>query len=336
MLNYHSSMCIEHLNANTQDNMALDDQSRNWLISWFGKNVKFDEPMSRHTSLRIGGPAEAYITPETTKDLISIVKWSLQIGIPYLIVGDGTNLLVKDGGIRGIVIVLKKCLDKITRTAELEEDVVVTAEAGARMSALCRFAITRGLEGMNFALGIPGSVGGGIMMNAGTSHGWVENVLDSITVLEATGRIREITREKLDFSYRSLSWPGKENLVAAGQPVILNGCFRLKPSDSVRLKEEAEAILEKRRKNQPVDLPSAGCFFKNPAAGKTAGQLVELAGLKGKTIGDAEISTKHANFIINRGKASAADCLALMVLVQETVSEKFNINLEAEVQIVGS
>lgn len=336
MLNCLSKIGIEHFNADTQDNMTIDAQSRNWLISWFGKNIKFDEPMSRHTSLRIGGPADVFITPEATKDLISVVKWSLKKGIPYLIVGDGTNLLVKDDGIRGIVIVLKKCLDKISRTAEVEDGVVVTAEAGARMSALCRFAITRGLEGMNFALGIPGSVGGGIMMNAGTSHGWVENVLDSITVLEATGQTREITRENLDFSYRSLSWSGKENLMAAGQPIILNGCFRLRPSDPVRLKEEAEAIMEKRRKNQPVDLPSAGCFFKNPATGKTAGQLVELAGLKGKTIGGAEISTKHANFIINRGKASAADCLALMALVQKTVSDKFNINLEPEVQIVGS
>jgi len=316
--------------------MTINAQSRNWLIRCLGKNVKFDEPMAMHTSLRIGGPAEAYVTPETTKDLISIVKWSWQKGIPYLIVGDGTNLLVKDGGIRGIVIILKKCLNKISRTAEIEDGVVVTAEAGARLRALCRFAITSGLEGMNFALGIPGSVGGGIMMNAGTSHGWVENVLDSITVLHATGLTRKITRENLDFSYRSLSLPEKENQVSAGQPVILDGRFRLKPSDPVRLKEEAEAILKKREKNQPIDLPSAGCFFKNPGAGKTAGQLVELAGLKGKSIGGAEISAKHANFIINRNKASAADCLALMALVQTTVSEKFNINLEAEVKIVGS
>jgi len=315
--------------------MALDTTLREWLMRLFGNNVKFDELMSRHTSLRVGGPAQAYVTPEKLEELIKLIKWCWQNGLSYLVVGDGTNLLVKDSGIDGIVIVLKKCLNDITQKGVEEDDVFVTALAGVRMQALCRFAINQGLAGMNFATGIPGTVGGGIMMNAGTSYGYIEDVLDSITVLLPTGQTENINKERLHFSYRSLSWNRKENSGYRGDPIILDGCFILHPSDTQQLKKEAEAILEKRRKSQPIDLPSAGCFFKNPAFGKSAGKLVELAGLKGASIGGAEVSSKHANFIINRGKATAADCLALMELIQETVSKKFNINLEAEVKIVG-
>ena len=202
------------------------------------------------------------------------------------------------------------------------------------MQALCRFAINHGLEGMNFALGIPGTVGGGIMMNAGTSYGSVESVLDSIKVLLPMGQTKIIGRGELDFNYRELSW-SKEMDVDQGQPVILGGCFCLHSSDSKKLKKEAEEIIKTRSQSQPTVSLSAGCFFKNPVSGKTAGELVELAGLKGKRIGGAKISSKHANFIINRGTASAADFLALMELVQETVSKKFSIDLEAEVNIVG-
>ena len=316
--------------------MVLDSAAKKWLRHCFGRNVKFDELMSKHTSLRVGGPAEAYVTPGTSEDLIQLVGWSWGNGLPYLVIGDGTNLLVKDNGIDGIVITLKKCLNSISQANGKEGDVVVTAMAGVRMQALCRFAITNGLEGMNFALGIPGTVGGGIMTNAGTSYGWVADVLDAITVLQASGHTRRIGREKLNFSYRSLSWENEGNRDDHGQTVILDGGFILKPSNPQKLKKEADAILDKRWKSQPVDSPSAGCFFKNPASGKSAGELIELAGLKGTSIGDAEVSPKHANFIINRGKATASDCLDLMELVQEAVAKKFNINLEAEVKIVGS
>jgi UDP-N-acetylmuramate dehydrogenase len=316
--------------------MVLNSAAKKWLRHCFGRNVKFDELMSKHTSLRVGGPAGAYVTPETSEDLIKLVGWSWKNKLPYLVIGDGSNLLVKDNGIDGIVIKLKKCLNSIFQDSGEKGDVAVTAMAGVRMHALCRFAITSGLGGMNFALGIPGTVGGGIMMNAGTSYGWVADVLDAITVLHASGRTRRIGREKLNFSYRSLSWENKENRDDHGQSIILDGCFILKPSDPQMLKNEADAILDKRRNSQPVDSHSAGCFFKNPASGKSAGELIELAGLKGTSIGGAEVSPKHANFIINRGKATASDCLDLMEHVQEIVAKKFNIILEAEVKIVGS
>ena len=316
--------------------MALDSDSIKWLKSRFSNNVKFDEPMSKHTSLRVGGPAQAFVSPENIDILKALVKWSWQKNIPYLIIGNGTNLLVKDSGINGVVIVLTKCLKTISQTDINTDWIIVTAMAGVRMQTLCSFALERGLEGMNFAIGIPGTVGGGIVMNAGTSYGSMESVLESINILLPTGQIRKIKKEKLNFAYRKLSWNKEQIDVNRGQQIVLDGCFRLLPSDSDKLKKEANKILEKRRQRQPTNLPSAGCFFKNPASGKTAGELIEAAGLKGKSIGGAKISSKHANFIINHHKASAADILALMELVEETVSKMFNINLKREVKVVGS
>ncbi|MGD9333494.1 MAG: UDP-N-acetylmuramate dehydrogenase [Desulfobacterales bacterium] len=316
--------------------MALDSDSIKWLKSRFGSTVKFDEPMSKHTSLRVGGPAQAFVAPENIEDLKTLVTWSCHREIPYLIVGDGTNLLVKDSGITGVVIVLTQCLTAISQTNRNTHGIIVTAMAGTRMKTLCSFALKRGLEGMNFALGIPGTVGGGIVMNAGTSYGSMEDILESINILLPTGEVRNIKKQNLDFAYRKLSWNKEDIEVHPGQQVILDGCFRLTPSDPERLKKEAQKILEIRWQRQPRGLPSAGCFFKNPVFGKTAGELIETAGLKGKSIGGAKISTKHANFILNHHNACAADFLNLMELVEETVLKKFNINLEREVKVVGS
>ncbi len=164
----------------------------------------------------------------------------------------------------------------------------------------------------------------------------MEGVLESINILLPTGQVREIKKENLNFAYRKLSWNKEQIDVHPGQQVILDGCFRLNPSDPEKLKKEAQKILEKRWQRQPRGLPSAGCFFKNPVSGKTAGELIETAGLKGKSMGGAKISSKHANFIINYHNACAADFLKLMELVEETVLKKFNINLEREVKVVGS
>lgn len=316
----------------------LDSDSKKWLAGLFGDGVKFDEPMSRHTSLRVGGPAEAYVAIKRPEDLVKLINWSREKGLPCLVFGDGTNLLVKDEGINGIVITLTRAFKKIIQTGTEKDGVIVTAMAGVRMQTLCRFAVERGLEGMNFALGIPGTVGGGIVMNAGTACGSMENVIDSINVLLPTGLTKKIKRKDMVFDYRKLSWGKKKNETDGleGKPIILEGCFCLHPSDPQRLKKEAKAILKLRKKTQPAGSPTAGCFFKNPAVGKTAGELIELAGLKGEQKGGAKISCKHANFIINAGKASAADILALMELVQERVLKIFSIDLETEVKIVGA
>lgn len=316
--------------------VALDSDSIRWLESRFKNNVKFGEPMSMHTSLRVGGPAEAFVTPENVEDLKTLVKWSWDRRLSYLIIGRGTNLLVKDSGIQGIAIMLTKCLKKIDQTDTNTDRVIVTAMAGANLKTLCAYALKQGLEGMNFALGIPGTVGGGIIMNAGTSHGSMENVLESITVLLPTGHTRRIKKIALDFDYRKLSWRPELTDGHRDQAVILDGRFRLCPSDPEKLKKAAREIIRTRKKRQPIGWPSAGCFFKNPVSGGTAGQLIEMAGLKGKSVGGAEISSKHANFFINRHNASAADFLALMDLAEKVVLEKYNVHLEREVKVVGA
>ena len=316
--------------------VALDSDSIKWLKSRFKHNVKFGEPMSKHTSLRVGGPAEALVTPENVEDLKTLVKWSWDRGLSYLIIGKGTNLLVKDNGIHGIAIALTECLKKIDQTDTNTDGVIVTAMAGVNLKTLCAYALKQGLEGMNFALGIPGTVGGGIIMNAGTAHGSMENVLESINVLLPTGHTCRIKKEALDFDYRKLSWRPELTDGYRNQTVILDGRFCLCPSDPEALKKTAREILKTRKQRQPIGLPSAGCFFKNPASGETAGKLIEMAGLKGKSVGDAQISLKHANFFINRHNASAADFLTLMDLVQKVVLEKFNVHLEGEVKIVGA
>jgi len=304
--------------------------SKKWLASILGNAVRFDEPMSRHTSFRVGGPAEVFAAPESLETLISLVKGCEERELSYTVIGGGSNLLVKDAGIPGIVIVLKKCLSEISFREDQQAGIIVKAQAGASLSALCMKAVKQGFAGMNFALGIPGTVGGGIMMNAGTALGSMENVLESVTVLRPGGKIEEIQRKEMIFAYR------KFGCKAGFKPaLIMEGCFRLCPGDPEKLKKEADEILETRRKRQPIEFPSAGCFFKNPENGQAAGKLIELAGLKGTRIGGAEISQKHANFIINRDRASSADILALMELIRETVSKRFNVELETEVKIIG-
>lgn len=315
--------------------MLLDQDSRNRLKNLFGSCVGFDEPMSRHTYFRVGGPAEAFIAPETIGQLAEIISWSGDKGIPYLVIGNGSNLLVKDNGIPGIVILLTKCLKKIVFSGKEAEPVLVMVMAGVSTQALCRFAIRERLSGMNFAIGIPGTVGGAIMMNAGTSYGSVSDILDSVNVMISSGAILKITKDEMAFSYRKLSWNNNLTNQCKGEPIIIDGSFRLRRSDPNLLKKEAGRILKKRQENQPVEMHSAGCFFRNTPDGKSAGQLIDMAGLKGVRVGGAEISAKHANFIINTGGASASDILELMQLAQKKVFDKFNINLEPEVKIVG-
>jgi UDP-N-acetylmuramate dehydrogenase len=315
--------------------MVLDIAAQKWLQNRFKDDVCFDEPMSRHTSLKVGGPAEAFVTPATLKDLQALIQWTGQTGLPFLVIGDGTNLLVKDMGIAGIVILLTKCLNQISKTGSRSGGVMVRAMAGARMHKLCAFAVAANLKGMNFALGIPGTVGGAIMMNAGTSHGWIEDVLEGISILTPAGETQTVPKGQLDFSYRKLSLKNGIAPPKPGYPIIIDGHFYLQPSNEQQLQQEAKEILKKRRVSQPTHLSSAGCFFKNPASGKPAGELIDLAGLKGKKIGGALISPKHANFIINSGDASAGDILALMETARTAVLKMFNIELEPEVKIVG-
>ncbi len=304
-------------------------------MAHFNRRVKFDEPMSKHTSFRVGGPAEALVTPDSVDQMAELIRWAAETKVPYRVVGGGSNLLVGDGGCSGVVVKLSKGMNRIQASARKGRTVRITAMAGAGLQRLCWYAIRQGLGGLNFALGIPGTVGGAIMMNAGTAGGTIEQVLESVDLLAPDGRIYQKKRAQLDFSYRRLVLETSEGSEAYGQPVILSGDFGLRSSDPRQLETEAKAILASRRKREPLRFPSAGCFFKNPSPELPAGRLIDQAGLKGKRVGDAQISEKHANYIINRGRASAGDILELSRLVQDVVRASFNIELEPEVIILG-
>lgn len=313
--------------------IAIDDDTKKWLQNLLGDSVYFNEPMSRHTSFKVGGPADAFAVPKSLEAFKDLLKGIGQRNLNFLVIGHGTNLLVKDSGFRGVVIILKKALNHITLNPE---NGLLEAMAGVPLSRLCRIALKNGLGGMNFALGIPGTIGGGIVGNAGTGLGNIGNVLKKVKVLLPSGETRSIARENLRFSYRQLSWENNSEGMSVSFPIILSGCFSLIPDDPEKLKNEARKIVLSRKENQPTWLPSAGCIFKNPDSDKTAGQLIDMAGLKGKSLGGAEISAKHANFIINRKNASADDILDLMKMIQETIWEKFNIILKPEVRIIGN
>lgn len=319
--------------------MSLDASARSWLTEVTSGRVRYDEPMSLHTSFRVGGPAEAFVEPKTEDELAALVSGISDREISYLVVG-GTNLIVSDTGISGIVICLKSSMSEMIIEATSSSRVSVTAMAGTSLRLFCSRAIRKGLGGMNFALGIPGTVGGAICMNAGTAMGWISDVLEAITVLYPNGLRETIHRNALESTYRKLMLPqlpgGKPFSHLSHQTIILSGRFSLTRANATDLIQDAREILKNRKRRQPVNLPSAGCIFKNPLNGKTAGALIDLCGLKGQRIGGAEISSKHANFIVNTGSASAADILALMEYMREIVLERFLVDLEPEVIVIGN
>lgn len=312
----------------------MNEETRRWLTGRFGGSIRFDEPMSKHTSFKVGGPADILAHPENPEELVALIRGCEQRKLPLLVMGSGTNTLVKDTGIRGMVVVLSKGFDKIKKKNLEPGQMVITAMAGTRLGSLCAFAVKQGFKGLSFATGIPGSVGGAIMMNAGTSSGCMADILTSVTMFTSSGGKMTFGRDRLQFDYRRLAGiTGRDENPES--VVILEGSFELQLSDTHSLQKEARALMHERMKKQPVGLPGAGCFFKNPRGGKSAGQLMEEAGLKGKCMGGAQISTVHANFIVNRGNACAADILALMEDAQQIVFKKFNIRLQPEVKIVG-
>jgi UDP-N-acetylmuramate dehydrogenase len=313
----------------------LSTTDKKWLAERFGRHLRFEEPLARHTYLKVGGPATAFVSPPDAAALQLLIRWCAAGRHRWLIIGGGSNLLVRDGGFEGIVISLSRCLKDI-RSAAAGSDFLVTAQAGVKLAVLCRYCIENGLAGLNFALGIPGTVGGAVVMNAGTARGWMADVVESVGCLQPDGSRVRFERRELDFSYRCLSWKQERTSTALEAPIVVDGSLRLHPDSPRRLAAEAEEILKSRAAKQPVRQPSAGCFFKNPARGPTAGELIQRAGLKGRRIGGAEVSPRHANFIVNRGGATASDILALMELVQRHVAEKFAVELVPEVKIVGT
>ena len=294
--------------------------------------------MKKHTSLQIGGEAEVFISPDNVNDVVKFIVWAKKNSIPYVVIGDGTNILVKDNGIKGVVIVLTKIEEKFTIQKD-KSDIYITVGAGAKLQRLCQFAIKKQFAGLNFALGIPGTVGGAICMNAGTSIGCMEEIIDCISVISDTGQIKEIEKDKIHFSYRQSTWTDKDTIDKL--PVIVRCTLKLRcaKSSNFDIKADADKILKNRKISQPLGAMSAGCFFKNPLsgkmAGKTAGEIIDIARLKGTTIGGAKISTHHANFILNTNDAKALDIITLKTKIQKRVWELFKIKLEPEIKIIG-
>jgi len=287
-----------------------------------------DEPMKKHTSFRIGGPADLLGLPENEAQLKGLVKKAVLLDIPVTLLGGGTNVLVSDKGIRGLVIVTKKMKTGIAIKNTTDDHVVITAGAGEKLSTVCRFAAAGSLSGLEFAAGIPGTLGGAVKMNAGASSGSMASIIESIKILEPSGAdFKNIAGRNLDFEYR--------NLNLSHGSIIVSADIKLEHSDSETIKKAFDRNLKLKNSSQPVSQASAGCFFKNPVHGMPAGELIEKSGLKGMKINDAMVSELHANFIVNTGHAECKDVMALMNHIQKTVFEKYHINLEPEVRMEG-
>jgi UDP-N-acetylmuramate dehydrogenase len=297
--------------------------ARRALEELLGPRVAFDAPLARHTSLGVGGPADALASPESVDELAALVALATRLGLPLHVVGGGFNTVVLDGGLDGIALRTHRL-----RALALEADgTTVRAEAGVSHSQVVRLCVAHGLAGLEFGAGVPGTVGGWVVMNAGVPDAEAGAVVHDVEIVASDGTRRTRSRDEMRFVYR-----GARGL-AAGE-VVAAARFALRPADREAVRAAVERHLAHRRATQPIDQPSFGSVFKNPP-GERAGRLVELAGLKGLRIGGAQISSVHANFIVNLGGATAADVLALMARAQDAVRERTGIALEPEVRIVG-
>ncbi len=298
-------------------------------INNFKGDIKSDEPLSRHTSYTIGGPADVLAWPVDREDLRLLLQTIKTRNLRYFILGGGTNLLVRDGGFRGVMIALHRM-----NTIKIEREyrsiggsfVVVYAEAGASLAKLLSFSVEQGLTGLEFAAGIPGTVGGAVCMNAGTSLGEMGDVVESVSLISPEGELSTRSAEEMEFGYRMASIPEGH--------LVLEVRVVLRRDDKGKIKLRLKELLDARKQRQPWGLPNAGSVFKNPQE-ESAGMLIESAGLKGRTIGGAQVSEKHANVIVNTGNAKAADVLALMEIVKEKVLEVSGVRLVPEIKIIG-
>jgi UDP-N-acetylmuramate dehydrogenase len=302
----------------TRSSAATRSDLRDALSGVRGE-VRFDEPLAKYTSMKIGGPADALVVPADEEDLRRVVLAARAARVPVMVLG-GTNVVVRDGGVAGVVLRLSGL--KTVRPAGVNR---LYAEAGGPFPTLAHAAKDAGLAGLEFACGIPGTVGGAIVMNAGTRDGEIADVLESARLMTLEGETVEIPAPQLEFRYRESHLP----------PGVLVGCtVVLRPDDPQAIDARMQVILEYRRRTQPLHLPNAGCIFKNPP-GRSAGQLIDELGLKGYRIGDVQISERHANFMVNVGAGTAKELTALIRHVGGRVERERGITLEMEVKLVG-
>lgn len=285
------------------------------------EKILFQEPMKLHTTFRIGGPADCLIYLENEDQLCRIQKYLRLVDVPYTVIGNGSNLLVDDGGYRGIVLVIGKYMSRIE-----VKDTCLEAEAGALMSQVAKIAKENGLTGLEFAAGIPGTVGGGAVMNAGAYGGEMSQVVTTVTVVNRNGEIMELDNSTMEYGYRTS--------VIQNQPfVVTKVTFRLQSGDPQEIAAKMEELAIRRREKQPLEYPSAGSTFKRPE-GHFAGQLIMEAGLRGYSVGGAKVSDKHCGFIINTGNATAEDVKDVIWEVQRRVKERFHVDLEPEIKFL--
>ncbi len=291
--------------------------------------VKYNEPLSRHTSFCVGGPARYWIEPENPEDILEAISLAESKNKKFIIMGKGTNLLVKDEGFDGAII----HLDKGFKKAEKEGETIIKAGAGLSLGKLVGYALDNSLSGCEFLTGIPGNIGGSIYMNAGVRNPEdraeyieIKDIILDIIVLDLEDKkIKALDKKEIDFKYRYSGLDRK---------IILNARFELKKDKKENIQDRIKTFNKKRDWLIRIDFPNAGSIFKNPSLDKSAGMLIESCGLKGKRIGNAEISSVHANIIVNRGKASAKDVLGLIDFARESVKQKFGIDLEIELKIL--
>ncbi len=286
-----------------------------------GSGIFMEEPMKKHTTFRVGGPADVLVQPDETA-LAAILALCRQYHVPYSFIGNGSNLLVGDKGIRGVVIEMTEPMGNIE-----VQGTRITAQAGAMLSKIANTAASNGLGGMEFAAGIPGSVGGAVVMNAGAYGGEMKDIIERVYVLDENGAQLELDRDALDLGYRHSCIPDKKYIVTK---VVLE----LVPRDEAEIRSKMKELNEKRAEKQPLQYPSAGSTFKRPE-GYFAGKLIMDAGLRGYQVGGAQVSEKHCGFVINKGDATAADICQLMRDVSDKVQAQFGVVLEPEVKMIG-
>ena len=285
-------------------------------------SILIDEPMSRHTTFRVGGPADFFVTPKAKEEVRDVIRICKEAGMPYYIIGNGSNLLVSDAGYRGVIVQIYKEMNEVKVEGDL-----VKAQAGALLSGIAAKALGAELSGFEFASGIPGTIGGACVMNAGAYGGEMKDVLESVTVLTGEGKIIELSRNELELGYRT-------SVIAKKGYIVLGAVLKLERGDGEKIKTYMDELKEKRVTKQPLEYPSAGSTFKRPE-GYFAGKLIEDAGLRGFQVGGAQVSEKHCGFVINRDHATAADIMELMRQVQIRVKENSGVDLEPEVKRLG-
>ena len=284
--------------------------------------VLVKEPMASHTTFRIGGPADYFVLPETVEELAAILKLCKEEKVPYFILGNGSNLLVGDKGFRGVVVQLYKNFDGMTI-----EGTTVTAKAGAMLVRVAKESGKAGLTGLEFASGIPGTIGGAMVMNAGAYGGEMKDVVTAVTVLTKDGEIKKLSGEEMNFRYRG-------SVVEDEDYIVLEAVMELKEGNLEEIQARMAELTLQRKTKQPIEFPSAGSTFKRPE-GYFAGKLIQDAGLRGFQVGGAQVSEKHCGFVINAGGATASDVMSLMQQVSDKVNEEFGVTLEPEVKRIG-